>query len=563
MPKRGKESIAGGKPCGIISKNNRKQVSNLLERKRQSLHTQKDYLCELYNVDSAQKQRRMEKEIKRALVSVYHKDGLDEILKMLHQAGVELVSTGGTEAYIRSQGYPCTAVEQLTEYPEMLDGRVKTLHPKIFGGILAVRDDAGHQADVASHKLPLIDLVIVDLYPFVDTVASGASAEDIIEKIDIGGISLIRAAAKNYKDVIIVASKDQYPALRSLLEDKHGKSNEAERRWFAKEAFAVSSAYDAAIFGYFDEGRLSHLRIAEDTQRMLRYGENPHQRGMFYGDLDTVFDKIQGKDLSYNNLQDLEAGLGLIDEFTAPTFAILKHGNACGIASRETVSEAWQAALAADPVSAFGGILVCNSPIDEETAKEIDKLFFELIVAPDYETEALTHLTRKSNRIILSRKSHTQPEWQLRSMLGGMLVQERDSVSETTEQMQTVTSQSPSEDELVDLVFAAKVVKHSKSNAISLVKDSRLLASGVGQTSRVDALCQAIEKARSFGFDLQGAVMSSDAFFPFPDCVEIAAKAGISAIVQPGGSVKDQLSIDKANELGVAMVFTGLRHFKH
>ncbi|MDY6122711.1 MAG: bifunctional phosphoribosylaminoimidazolecarboxamide formyltransferase/IMP cyclohydrolase [Porphyromonas sp.] len=505
----------------------------------------------------------MDKVIRRALVSVYHKEGLDEILGMLHQTGVEFVSTGGTEAYIKSCGYPCVAVEQLTEYPEMLDGRVKTLHPKIFGGILAMREEAHHQADVARHSLPLIDLVIVDLYPFTETMSSGASQEDIIEKIDIGGISLIRAAAKNFKDVVIVASKEQYPALRSLLAEKQGKSSEAERRWFAKEAFAVSSAYDSAIFNYFDEGRKTHLRVAEDVQRMLRYGENPHQGGMFYGDLEKVFDKIQGKELSYNNLQDIDAGLSLIDEFVSPTFAILKHGNACGIASRDTISEAWQAALAGDPVSAFGGILVSNTAIDEETAIEIDKLFFEVIVAPDYDTIALSHLTKKANRIILVRKPTRQTVWQYRSMLGGVLMQEQDNATETAAQMQVVTHQGPTEEELLDLAFAMKVAKHSKSNAISLVKDSQLLASGAGQTSRVDALRQAIEKARSFGFDLNGAVMASDAFFPFPDCVELASAAGISAIVQPGGSVKDQLSIDKANELGLAMVFTGVRHFRH
>ncbi|MFC4666788.1 bifunctional phosphoribosylaminoimidazolecarboxamide formyltransferase/IMP cyclohydrolase [Falsiporphyromonas endometrii] len=505
----------------------------------------------------------MDKVIKRALISVFHKEGLQEILKTLNDASVEFVSTGGTMEYIKSQGYPCTSVESITSSPEMLDGRVKTLHPKVFGGILAIRENEKHQEDVRKQALPLIDLVIVDLYPFEETVANGGTPEEIIEKIDIGGISLIRAAAKNYKDVLICASRNQYSSLIGLLKAKNCATSEAERRTFAKEAFAVSSAYDTAIFNYFDEDSHSHLRIAADEQKTLRYGENPHQRGIFFGDLNQVFDKIQGKELSYNNLQDIEAGVNLIDEFTAPTFAILKHGNACGIASRGTILEAYIKALEGDPISAFGGVMISNRPIDEETAKEIDKLFLEVIVAPDYDTEALKHLTRKQNRIILTRKNKDKQHWQYKSVLNGVLMQEYDNATETKADMQCVTQSTPSEDEIDDMIFANKVVKHSKSNAITLVKDSQLIASGVGQTSRVDSLKQAIEKAQGFGFDLKGASMGSDAFFPFPDCVELAAKAGITAIVQPGGSIKDQLSIDKANELGVSMCLTGVRHFKH
>lgn len=505
----------------------------------------------------------MDKVIKRALISVFHKEGLSDILEELDKASVEFISTGGTMEYIKSLGYDCVSVESITSSPEMLDGRVKTLHPKVFGGILAIRDNAKHQEDVREQALPLIDLVIVDLYPFEATVANGGTPEEIIEKIDIGGISLIRAAAKNFKDVLICASMNQYSSLLSLLKEKGCKTSEAERKFFAKEAFAVSSGYDAAIFNYFDEGNHSHLRAAADEQKILRYGENPHQRGMFFGDLGKMFDKIQGKELSYNNLQDIEAGLNLIDEFSAPTFAILKHGNACGIASRGTILEAYIKALEGDPISAFGGVMISNRAIDRDTAMEIDKLFFEVIVAPDYDTDALQYLTRKHNRIILVRKDFEKTEWQYKSMLNGVLMQECDRSTEGKADLKCVTKAVPTEDEIDDLIFANKVVKHSKSNAITLVKDSQLMASGVGQTSRVDSLRQAIDKARSFGFDLKGASMGSDAFFPFPDCVELASKAGITAIVQPGGSIKDQLSIDKADELNVSMCMTGVRHFKH
>ncbi len=505
----------------------------------------------------------MERKIRRALISVYHKDGLAEILSLLHDLGVEFVSTGGTRQFIERLGYSAVAVEDLTQYPPMLGGRVKTLHPAVFGGILARRDEANDLSELQRHGLRTIDLVIVDLYPFEDTVASGASESEIIEKIDIGGISLIRAAAKNYKDVLIVSSRSQYTNLMDLLKNKEGSSSLAERKCFARDAFAISSGYDSAIFNYFDAGEKTQFRAAAGTPRVLRYGENPHQRAYFFGDFDLYFDKLQGKETSYNNLQDINAAVSLVAEFTAPTFAILKHTNACGLASRGSVLEAWQAALAADPISAFGGVLATNTPIDKETAKEINKLFFEVIVAPDYDNEALEYLTQKSNRIILLQKRKVSEEWQYRSMLGGVLLQEPDKVLGNPHTWKVATERVPNADEVDDLIFAEKAVKHGKSNAISLVKDSQLLASGVGQTSRIDALKQAIEKAKQFGFDLQGAVMASDAFFPFPDCVELAASEGISAIIQPGGSLKDQLSIDEANKHGIAMVMTELRHFKH
>ncbi len=505
----------------------------------------------------------MEKVIRRALISVYHKDGLAEILAELNRQGVEFVSTGGTHDFITSLGYSCRAVDDLTRYPAMLGGRVKTLHPMVFGGILARR---GHETDVREvneYGLPLIDLVIVDLYPFEETVASGASEEDIIEKIDIGGISLIRGAAKNFEDVVIISSKSQYAGFYNLLKTKGGQTSLAERKHYAREAFAVSSAYDSAIFRYFDDGEQTAFRKAADSPKVLRYGENPHQRGYFFGNFERYFDKLQGKEISYNNLQDIEAAVSLIGEFTAPTFAILKHTNACGIASRGTLIEAWQAALAGDPVSAFGGILVTNTPIDRETAEEIDKIFFEVIIAPDYDNAAMEFLTRKTNRIILLQKEPVWEQWQFRSMFGGVLMQQVDGVTAKVTDLEPVTPVVPTADETDDLIFANKVVKHSKSNAITLVKDSQLCASGVGQTSRVDALRQAIEKAKSFGFDLNGAVMASDAFFPFADCVEIAAEAGIRAIIQPGGSIKDNLSIEEATKRGIAMVMTGVRHFKH
>ena len=505
----------------------------------------------------------MEKVIRRALISVYHKDGLAEILALLHKEGVEFVSTGGTSAFIESLGYPCVAVEDLTKYPSMLGGRVKTLHPAIQGGILARRSHETDQKEVAEYGLSLIDLVIVDLYPFEATVASGASEEDIIEKIDIGGISLIRGAAKNFEDVVIVPSQADYSTLHEILSTRGARTTLQERRHFARRAFAVSSHYDSAIFRYFDGEEHSSLRLTADGAKHLRYGENPHQQGVFYGDLERYFEQLHGKELSYNNLQDIEAAVSLIQDFSEPTFAILKHNNACGCASRPTLLEAWQAALAGDPVSAFGGVLVANRPVDLETAEEINKLFFEVLIAPDFTAEALPILESKKNRILLRQREAIHATWSYRSMLGGVLAQETDRAAETSAEMKPVTKVAPTDKELVDLVFATKLVKHSKSNAIVLSKDGQLIASGVGQTSRVDALQQAIAKARHFGFDLHGAVLSSDAFFPFDDCVTLAAEAGITAIAQPGGSVRDADSIAAADRLGVAMVMTGVRHFKH
>ena len=503
------------------------------------------------------------KKINNALISVFHKDGLHVILEKLHQEGVNFYSTGGTQEFIESLNYPCNSVESLTGYPSILGGRVKTLHPKVFGGILNRRDNETDRQQIEKYEIPEIDLVIVDLYPFRETLASGANDNEIIEKIDIGGISLIRAAAKNFNDVIIVASKGQYAPLESLLSENGVYSTLEERKWFAKEAFAVSSAYDAAIFNYFDSAEGSYFRSAEDNAKILRYGENPHQKGIFYGDFEALFEQLQGKEISYNNLLDIDAAVTLISEFDELTFAILKHNNACGIASRPTVKEAWDAALAADPVSAFGGILICNASIDKEAAEAINEIFFEVIIAPDYDTGALEILMQKKNRIILIQKANLQPEQQFRSLLNGVLLQDRDESIQTENDLKFVSLKSPSEQETVDLLFANKLVKHTKSNAIVLAKNKRLYASGTGQTSRVDALKQAIEKAKVFGFDLEGAVMASDAFFPFPDCVEIAGNAGITAVIQPGGSIKDNLSIEYCNKNNVAMVVTGIRHFKH
>jgi phosphoribosylaminoimidazolecarboxamide formyltransferase/IMP cyclohydrolase len=503
------------------------------------------------------------KQIKTALVSVYHKEGLEEIITKLREEGVKFLSTGGTRQFIESLGYPCDAVEDLTGYPSILGGRVKTLHPKVFGGILSRRDVEQDMQQIKKYEIPEIDLVIVDLYPFEATVASGADEASIIEKIDIGGISLIRAAAKNYKDVTIVASRGQYKPLMDMLMEHGAATTLEERRWFAKEAFAVSSHYDTAIFKHFDGDENSAFRYSANHQKTLRYGENPHQKGYFFGDLEAMFDQIHGKEISYNNLLDINAAVDLIDEFSETTFAVLKHNNACGLASRPTVLEAWKDALAGDPVSAFGGVLITNAVIDRDTAEEISKIFFEVIIAPDYDVDALEILGQKKNRIILVRKPVTLPRKQFRSLLNGVLLQDKDLNIEQAADLKTVTVKAPTAGEISDMLFANKIVKNSKSNSIVLAKGGQLLASGVGQTSRVDALKQAIEKAKSFGFDLHGAVMASDAFFPFPDCVEIAGNEGITAVIQPGGSIKDQLSFDYCNEHGIAMVTTGIRHFKH
>lgn len=505
----------------------------------------------------------LEKKIKTALVSVYHKDGLDEILKKLNSLGVRFISTGGTKSFIESLGFDCDAVEDTTGYPSILGGRVKTLHPKIFGGILCRRELAEDMKQIKAYDIHEIDLVIVDLYPFVETVASGADEQDIIEKIDIGGISLIRAAAKNFKDVVIVASKNQYQPLLSLLETKNGQSDIEDRKFFAKEAFSVSSSYDTAIFNYMDNNEESAFRYAEDNAMHLRYGENPHQKGTFYGDFSAMFDQLHGREISYNNLLDVESAISLISEFEETTVAILKHNNACGIASRPTVHEAWKDALAGDPVSAFGGIIVSNRKIDKVAAEEINKIFFEIVIAPEYDAEALEILEQKKNRIILVQKLPITGNKQFRSLLNGVLVQDKDLSIQSASDLKLVTDRGLQGSETEDLIFANKLVKHTKSNAIILVKNKQLCAGGTGQTSRVDALKQAIEKANSFEFNLDGAVMASDAFFPFPDCVEIAGNVGITAVVQPGGSINDKLSVEYCNEHNISMVMTGVRHFKH
>lgn len=504
------------------------------------------------------------RKIRSALISVYHKDHLDEIVLKLKSLGVKLYSTGGTYDYIKQLGVDVTAVETLTGYPSILGGRVKTLHPKIFGGILARRSNSNDLDQLQQYDIPEIDLVIVDLYPFEQTVASGASEEDIIEKIDIGGISLIRAAAKNFNDVLIVASRAQYKDLLDLLENKDGQSSLNDRKMFAAEAFNVSSHYDTAIFNYFNhEYKAPVFKYSIQESKVLRYGENPHQTGIFFGNFEEIFDQLSGKEISYNNLLDIDSAVNLIGDFNETTCAILKHNNACGVASRSTLVEAWKDALAADPVSAFGGIIVANAAIDKNTAEEMNKIFFEVVIAPGYDDDALEILMSKKNRIILRQKKFEFPHTQFRSILNGVLFQDRDTKVEDEGDMRQVTHRAPTPEEVADLLFANKIVKHTKSNAIVLAKNKQLLASGVGQTSRVDALKQAIAKAGSFGFGLKGAVMASDAFFPFPDSVEIAHQAGITAVIQPGGSIRDNDSINFCNEHNMAMVFTGIRHFKH
>ncbi|PCH95046.1 MAG: bifunctional phosphoribosylaminoimidazolecarboxamide formyltransferase/IMP cyclohydrolase PurH [Bacteroidetes bacterium] len=507
--------------------------------------------------------------IKNALISVFHKENLEPIIKRLDELGVGLYSTGGTQAFIEKLGVNVTPVESLTSYPSILGGRVKTLHPKVFGGILGRRETESDVAQLEEYEIPELDLVIVDLYPFQETVASGASDSEIIEKIDIGGISLIRAAAKNYNDVLIVPSRNQYDSLLKILDTETGASTLSERKKMAKEAFAISSEYDSAILKYFSAEDVPNDNSTKPTNGFssksstLRYGENPHQQAVFLGDLDAMFDQIHGKELSYNNLLDVDAAVNLMSEFTDTTFAILKHNNACGLASRDSLVDAWNAALAGDNVSAFGGILITNVEVDGETAEEIGKIFFEVIIAPSYSDEALDVLKSKKNRRILVQKEVELPKKLVRTVLNGMLEQDKDSKMETPADMETATELEPTDDQKRDLEFANKLVKHSKSNTIILAKDMQMIASGVGQTSRVDALEQAIAKAGRFGFDLSGAVMASDAFFPFPDCVEIAHKAGVNAVIQPGGSIKDNDSIEYCNANKVAMVFTGVRHFKH
>jgi len=506
------------------------------------------------------------KTIKSALISVFSKDGLEPIIKKLHEQNVIFYSTGGTEEFIKNLGIPVVPVEDVTSYPSILGGRVKTLHPKVFGGILNRQDNESDVQQMKEYEIPQIDLVIVDLYPFEKTVASGASEDDIIEKIDIGGISLIRAAAKNFKDTVIVPSVAEYSLLLDLISTQNGATTLEDRKKFATKAFQVSSHYDSAIFNYFNTNQEETiLKISEQKGQVLRYGENPHQKGFFFGDFDGMFQKVHGKELSYNNLLDVDAAVNLINEFKndGPTFAILKHNNACGLATRPTISEAYSVALACDPTSAFGGVLIANTKIDVETATEINKLFCEVVIAPSYDEAAIVILQEKKNRIILIQNEVALPQKQVRTCLNGILVQERNNITDTKKDLKVVTLLAPSTQEVEDLIFASKVCKNTKSNTIVFAKNGTLISSGTGQTSRVDALLQAIEKARIFGFSLEGASMASDAFFPFPDCVEIAKKAGITAVIQPGGSIKDELSINYCNENKVAMVFTGTRHFKH
>ena len=506
------------------------------------------------------------KTIQSALISVFDKDGLEPIVRKLHEQNVTIYSTGGTEDFIKKLNIPVIPVEDVTQYPSILGGRVKTLHPKVFGGILNRQDNESDVQQMQEFNIPQIDVVIVDLYPFEKTIQSGASEADCIEKIDIGGISLIRAAAKNFKDTVIVPSVNEYGFFLDIISNNNGQTTLEQRKTLATKAFNVTSHYDTAIFNYFNADKEeSVLKISETHGTSLRYGENPHQKGFFFGDFDSMFTKVHGKELSYNNLLDVDAAVNLMNEFQddAPTFAILKHNNACGIATRETMKEAYLAALEADPTSAFGGVLIANQKIDLATAEEINKLFCEVVIAPGFDKYAIDLLEEKKNRIILIQNAVTLPKTSVRSCLNGILVQDKDLVTDGLEHIKVATTTSPSQDELDDLLFASKIGKHTKSNTIILAKNKQLCASGTGQTSRVDALNQAIHKAISFKFDLTGAVLASDAFFPFPDCVEIANKAGITAVIQPGGSIKDELSIDYCNKNNVAMVFTGIRHFKH
>ena len=504
------------------------------------------------------------KQISSALISVFDKTGLAPIIHQLNSYGVTFYSTGGTEKFIRDMDYEVTAVEDITGYPSILGGRVKTLHPKVFGGILNRQEVSGDQTALEQFEIPQIDLVIVDLYPFEDTVATGGSEQEIVEKIDIGGIALIRAAAKNFKDTFCVSDKNDYQDFLEILIQSNGAPNLEQRKKYSVKAFQTSSHYDAAIFNHFNQEE-EVLKLSVKDSRTLRYGENPHQKGKFFGPLYDLLQQIHGKEISYNNLLDIDAAVSLMLEFYDGdcSFAIVKHNNACGFATRPTLKEAYLDALAGDPVSAFGGVLITNKSIDLDTATEINSLFCEVIVAPNYKEEALKLLKEKKNRIILVQKDISLPSNTYRSCLNGILVQERDSETDNAKKLEFKTTKKPNLQEIEDLIFASKICKHTKSNTIVLAKNGQLLASGTGQTSRIDALNQAIEKAKHFNFDLNGAVMASDAFFPFPDCVEIAHKTGITSILQPGGSIKDQLSINYCNENDLSMVFTGIRHFKH
>ena len=502
--------------------------------------------------------------IKSALISVYYKDNLEPIIRKLNELGIKMISTGGTYDFITSLGIACEKVENITGFPAILGGRVKTLDPHIFGGILARRDYDVDWVELAQHKIDTIDLVIVDLYPFEETVKKTNDEIEIIEKIDIGGISLIRAAAKNFRDVLICSSRNQYADLLELIVSKKGTTELSDRQLFAAKAFSVTSNYDTAIFNYFNSSaQLPVFKQSIHESKVLRYGENPHQKGMFYGNLNEMIEQLHGKELSYNNLVDVHAAMELIKEFEEPTFAVIKHTNACGVASDKVLSEAWKKALAGDPVSAFGGVIVTNRKIDETTAQLVNDLFLEILIAPDYDSSALEILKSKKNRIILKQNKNLPNGKQFKNILNGVIEQDEDLITDLSENFKVATNKSPEKSQLADLEFASKVCKHLKSNTITLVRNQQLLAMGCGQTSRVDALKQAIEKAKNFGFDLTDSVMASDAFFPFPDCVEIADKAGICAVIQPGGSIKDKESIDYCNQHNMAMVLTGIRHFKH
>lgn len=505
----------------------------------------------------------MQKTIKSALISVYHKDHLEPIIKCLDQHHVVIYSTGGTQKFIEELGLPVISVESLTGFPEILGGRVKTLQPTIFGGILARRDNEKDMQQLAAFTIPTIDMVIVDLYPFEETLLAGGTEEELIEKIDIGGISLIRATAKNYTDTFIVSSRKQYHSVLEILSNNSCATTLAERKLFAKEAFAITSHYDTLIYHYFSGGSADKFKISMEENQPLRYGENPHQKAIFYGELDKVFDKLNGKDLSYNNLVDIDAAIQLMQEFDAPAFVIIKHTNACGIALAETMKEAYLKALACDSTSAFGGILIGNRKIDIAAAEEINKLFCEVLIAPAFDEDALQLLQSKKNRVILKQKPTAPSTTQFKSLLNGVLFQDSDVKKERRADFMQATEKSPTSQENEDLEIAIIAAKHLKSNTIAIVKNKQLIGMGCGQTSRVDALRQAIAKAHEFGFKLEGGVMASDAFFPFPDCVQIGFEAGITAVAQPGGSIKDQESIDYCNKVGMAMVMTGIRHFKH
>ena len=496
--------------------------------------------------------------VRSALISVFNKSGIDSLIRLLSNLGVTLYSTGGTQKHIESLGVEVIGVENITSFPEILGGRVKTLHPHVFGGILYQRQLSSDVNTVEQHSIPPIDLVIVDLYPFEETLKASKSHEEIIEKIDIGGVSLIRAAAKNYHDVVVVSDKNQYPELERLLLLHEGNTTLEERRHFAGLGFQRTSIYDQEIQHYITSS------IAPEGVS-LRYGENPHQNACFEGNLEEAFIQLNGKELSYNNLLDIDAAFRLMHDFPAEksVFAILKHTNACGLAVTHSVVDSYQGALEADPLSAFGGILISNQPITLACAKTMHSLFFEVLIAPDYQDGVLELLAEKKNRIILKSKHFNPPSVEKRTALTGQLVQSFNDHKPSEKDFSVQTKSTPTAEEISDLVIANILVKHTKSNAIILVKNQQLLASGTGQTSRVDALKQAVKKARHFNLDLHGAVMASDAFFPFPDCVLLAHEAGITSIVQPGGSIKDQLSIDACDNAGISMVFTGIRHFKH